>query len=184
MRNLGLVLLLCTSFGLAGFGQCGPDPDGSNCASCKGHEYCLDGQCLSGEGLACELSGTVVGDPGGNPAYPGCPGTDLVCTAEACLACVGCPCFGTCERPRFACGNATCRLADQYCLSVTPGMCQVDPVTGECHADPSYSCEDLPAACLSAPNCACLAANDLNVGEENWCSRHDDGSLFVSIAMP
>jgi len=51
----------------------------------------------------------------------------------------------------FSCGSVlTCEVDTEYCQIGYPG------VRG---ADPEYSCEVLPAACLQSPDCTCISAN-------------------------
>jgi hypothetical protein len=55
---------------------------------------------------------------------------------------------GTDAGNRFACGPTTCDKTTQYCFGAVGGI-----------SPDSYRCQSLPAACATAPTCACFMTN-------------------------
>ena len=73
----------------------------------------------------------------------------------------------------FACDNATCAEGAQYCFRYANGVAAA--VAG---------CNDLPAACASAPTCDCLMANvTASCGNLATCAAQG-ADLTLSCANP
>ena len=97
------------------------------------------------------------------------PGCD--CGAFATFTKAGCTPLAECGL-EFACGSElTCMAGGQFCSVFVPG------VKG---ADTSYSCEDIPNACLGDYGCGCL--EDAGVfGAEGDCMAAGDGTVTVTV---
>jgi hypothetical protein len=76
---------------------------------------------------------------------------------------------GTCPAPMemFACGAQFCGAKTQYCER------QLSDIANE---PDTYTCKDLPAACLGDLSCACIAG----VPCGNACAAASDGTLQVN----
>jgi hypothetical protein len=154
-------------------------PDGSSDAALG------DGGCLATEpveGSAC-TPGQSVCASGGDICCIGyawqCDPTTRTWRKEgvgcACIVDAGSPDTGRPDAGSFACGNDLCNGA-QYCLTVSGGAQLPDGGTNS-----SSTCQDIPAACLATPTCACLKAHQTTCGD--MCSDQI-GHLSVQCFAP
>lgn len=139
---------------------------------CTGSEYCdyRDGTCGFDDGV-----GTCTPRPTGCPDVVapvcGCDGAVHGNECEAYMAGTDLSAHGGCEAPEgtFACGPRFCRADSTYCQVFLPGV--PGPAT--------YSCQPLPEACGSAPDCSCLATEPCG----DTCTKTDPG-MTVTCAAP
>lgn len=142
----------------------------------------------TGMGGFAGAGGRGAGGAGGNSTCDSAV-TNAPCSTENAICGGGCTdicqfcqllvCTGGTWKPResapapcFSCGpDVRCQIHKSYCRTTSGG-----PIGNPT----SYGCVDLPAACVSAPSCACLGTEHI-MGS---CTQAADGSLTASLQYP
>jgi hypothetical protein len=138
-------------------------------AVCAAGEFCdfPDDQCGIADGVGVCVKRPDVCDLDLRPTCA-CDGKVYDNACSAMVAGTDIASTGACPAPSgsFACGAQFCATATQYCHRTNSDV--GDP--------PGFQCVDLPAACGSAPGCACLSADPCS----NTCEQTKDGGLLVT----